>query len=278
MKPTSALLQPPSQLASCLFAAIVRDTRGTTLSDVDRFNHFPASPLVSVTYVISGRIHVVPTGCSLEHAQEAPPISQQSVLPPQDEPVSSWSPGPVAVVTIGFYPEAWKKLEKGNAEHLVFNTLEATFGDLRQGEDLDIRMAKFAKAFDPVWQAVRATGGLGDWAGSMLLTDWSRSIIGRAALAGPGRSLRAFERRLRRWSKQSRQSLKFYSDIENLHRLASNQITNSPAALANDAGYSDQSHMGRAVRRATGFSPAHLNTLIKTKEAFWCYRLLGERF
>ena len=48
--------------------------------------------------------------------------------------------------------------------------------------------------------------------------------------------------------------------------------------LAGDAGYSDQSHMGRAVRRATGFSPARLNRMIESEESFWCYRLLGQRF
>jgi hypothetical protein len=36
--------------------------------------------------------------------------------------------------------------------------------------------------------------------------------------------------------------------------------------------------MGRAVKRATGFSPGQINRLIATEEPFWCYRLLGERF
>jgi AraC-like DNA-binding protein len=55
-------------------------------------------------------------------------------------------------------------------------------------------------------------------------------------------------------------------------------VTASAAGLTTEAAFSDQSHMGRAVRRATGFSPAHLNRVIATEEAFWCYRLLGERF
>jgi len=38
------------------------------------------------------------------------------------------------------------------------------------------------------------------------------------------------------------------------------------------------SHMGRVVRQTTGYSPAQLNRLIETDEAFWCYRLLGEHF
>ena len=45
-----------------------------------------------------------------------------------------------------------------------------------------------------------------------------------------------------------------------------------------EGGFADQSHMGRAVRRATGFSPARLNRMIESEESFWCYRLLGQRF
>ena len=60
--------------------------------------------------------------------------------------------------------------------------------------------------------------------------------------------------------------------------LAVHNADTDLASLATDAGYSDQSHMGRAVRGATGFSPAQLNRHIETEEAFWCYRLIGERF
>ncbi|KAG1647418.1 hypothetical protein GQR58_030616 [Nymphon striatum] len=187
----------------------------------------------------NGSLHIVPTGCSLDQAREIPAAPQQAIVPPQKGPVSSWSPGEVAVVTIGFYPEAWAKLEQSDAAQDVSRAMQKAFGGLRSDEDIEAR-----------------------WAG-------------RVALAGPGRSLRAFERRLRRWSRQSRQSLKFFSDFENLHELASRQPNSSLAALASDAGYSDQSHMGRAVRRATGFSPAQLNRLVETKEAFWCYQVTG---
>ena len=72
--------------------------------------------------------------------------------------------------------------------------------------------------------------------------------------------------------------LGFYAAFENLHRLSVERPDEPLAMLAGDAGYSDQSHMGRAVRRATGFSPARLNRMIESEESFWCYRLLGQRF
>ncbi|MEO0963354.1 MAG: AraC family transcriptional regulator, partial [Pseudomonadota bacterium] len=62
MKPVSKLQLPPSQLSGCVFAAICRDTRGAALSDEDRVSYFPASPLVTLTLVRTGRLYMLPTG------------------------------------------------------------------------------------------------------------------------------------------------------------------------------------------------------------------------
>jgi AraC-like DNA-binding protein len=136
----------------------------------------------------------------------------------------------------------------------------------------------FQDQLEPFWCSERRKRSDLDWTGNRLLSDWSASLVARAAVSGPGRSLRAAERRLRRWTGQSRQMLALYASIENLHRLTNQAGTASLAGLATEAGFADQSHMGRAIRRATGYSPARLNRLISTEEAFWCYRLLGERF
>lgn len=277
-RPSSRLLFPPASLANCLFAGIFRDTRGVDLCDQDRFNHFPASPLVSVSYVIHGRLHLVANGTDLASARTAAPLPQQSVTPPQNAPLTSWSTGSIAAITLGIYPDAWQKLDQAGATPQVQSALANAFSDDDQPSDPTQSWTNFTNTIAPIWQDARGIDGLADWAGSQSLADWSRSIVNRAALAGPGRSLRAFERRVRRWTHQSRQSLKFYSDMDNLHRISTLHAGAPLAGLASDAGYSDQSHMGRAVRRATGFSPADLNHRIQTSEPFWCYRLLGERF
>jgi AraC-like DNA-binding protein len=110
------------------------------------------------------------------------------------------------------------------------------------------------------------------------VADWTRSVVARVAVSGPGRSVRSIERRLRRASGKSRRTLDFFGTFDRLHAISRAAPDRPLAEIALDAGYSDQSHMGRAVRRATGFSPARLNRAIETEEAFWCYRLLGERF
>ena len=129
-----------------------------------------------------------------------------------------------------------------------------------------------------LWQSAQSSGGFSTWLGKDRLTNWSKSLLARVALAQSGKSLRAGERALKRWSGQNQQSLAFYSRLEDLHRLSLQDRGAPMAGIAQDAGFSDQSHMGRTVRRATGFSPAELNKQIASKEAFWCYRLLGERF
>jgi hypothetical protein len=231
--------------------------------------------LVTVTYVIAGDLCLVQAGQGTETGQS---IAQCSVTPPQSTPITSWSPGPIAVISVAIYPDAWAKLGQNAATDIVFRSLGAAFGDVQPNGDLETHWVVFCDAITPSWETARASGGLADWSGSDRLTDWAQSVVVRTALAGPGRSIRAMERRLKRWSHHSQQSLKFYADFEKLHALWASQTDITPAGLASDAGYADQSHMGRAVRRATGFSPAKLNTLIATQEAFWCYRLLGERF
>jgi AraC-like DNA-binding protein len=258
-------------LFGCLFAAIVRDTRGVDLSDKDRFNYFPASPLFSVTYVISGEIRLVSPRGGVKEAQAEPPMSQLTVAPPQLGPTVSWSVGRVFAVSLGVYPDAWQKLME---RYDISSRLELAFMD---GADITDCWTQFCMALLPCWQSVRGSSALSEMARLPQISDWSRALITRVALAGPGRSVRALERRLKRWSGQSKQSLAFYAAIEDLHRSVI-QLKSSPlASLAVERGYSDQSHMGRAVRRATGFSPGQLNHLIDTEEAFWCYRLLGER-
>lgn len=281
----SLLLLPRPSLANCIFAAIVRDTRGHLLSDNERINHFPASPLVALTYVIEGETFIVPKGAGLEQARQAAPLPALTITGPQSEPVTSWNPGLVLAISIGLYPDAWAKLTGipplTLADKTTSDILEPLPGIIEMCRDIaDIPMfwQAFCDALEPRWQLAQGDGGNPAHTGKASIANWARSLIAHAALSGPGKSLRATERRLRRWAGQNRQSLSFYASIEELYQKVSSGRPSRLSGIAYDAGFSDQSHMGRAVRRATGFSPARLNHLIATEEAFWCYRLLGERF
>ena len=271
--PISKLLLPPDALAACLFAGIYRDTRGVPLSDADRINHFPASPLVSVSYVIHGALR------DISAVKRPPGMTMGTAFPrcfamgPSDAPVSSWSPQEVTAITIGIYHDAWLRIGGDPDFQAVPGWIEtalARFGtapEPRQGWE------SLCAAFEQIWRDARPAG----WRKLGGIADWAQAATTRAALSGAGRSLRSIERRLKQTSGQNQRALNFYAAFENLHHTVQRHPESTLAEIALEAGYSDQSHMGRAVRRATGFSPARLNKAIQTDEAFWCYRLLGER-
>lgn len=273
----SLLLPPPKGLSSCFAVGIFRDTRGVQLSDLERFNYFPAAPLVAATLVIDGELRFVQQA-GLEQAQKARPLPRMSVTAPQDQPTISWSPGPVAALTIGFYPDAWSQLGYGFDSAASPVPLASALSSFDGSVDPQAEWVSFCDQFSTVWQAAREMGKGSDWIGSDRVSDWSRYLMTRLSTRTTGHSVRTVERHLKRITGQTRQSLSFYAAIEDLHHRRVKAPNAALADIANDAGYSDQSHMGRAVRRATGFSPAKLNQMIETDEAFWCYRLLGERF
>jgi len=272
-KPVSKLLLPPPSLSGCLFAAIYRDTRGTTLSDADRVNHFPASPIVTVTLVRSGQLLILPAGSSWENAGDLEAMPRVSVTPPTATPISSWAPGEVEVISIGIYPDAWVQLGGDTGFQQIPQSIADAMDALMAHDDPEAAWAEFNAALEQTWAANRSSVP-----GVASLSDWVRGLMARTVASGRGKSLRSLERRLRRFSGQTKRALDFYASFDNLHRVAHQNPKTPLAEIAVEAGYSDQSHMGRAVRRATGFSPAHLNQMIRADEAFWCYRVLGERF
>jgi hypothetical protein len=281
---TSALVLPRTALAGCIFAAIVRDTRGVALSDAERFNFFPGSPLVTLTRIFEGETRLASGDGWPQDARSARPLGAITLSGPQSRPLASWNPGPVHAVSISFYPEAWMKLTGMSPETLVDRTVAARSGALPEilencpGEDIHAFWQEFENTVEPLWEDVRNRGGLPPWTGGNRIADWSRSLVARGIVSGPGRSARAIQRRLRRWTGQNRQALSVTARIEDLHGLVTRNGASQPAVTAVEAGFADQSHMGREVLRATGFSPVRLNRMIETSEAFWCYRLLGERF
>jgi AraC-like DNA-binding protein len=252
-----------------VLVAIYRDTRGAGLSAEDRVSHFPASPMAAVTRVLHGDLRLIPEGGDWRAAQAAPNLPLTFIKGPQDTPLSSWAPGDVAALTVGIYPDAWRALGGDEDWSDLPASLARALDVFAEAQNAEDAWDRFCRELAQVWRDTHAAAGVG---------DWLKSLMTRAALSGSGRSLRSIERRVKRLTGSTRQTLEFFATIENLQAMTSNNPGRPLAEIALSAGYADQSHMGRAVRRATGFSPARLNRAIETEEAFWCYRLLGERF
>lgn len=277
MNAHAELLLPPPPLANCIALGVFRDTVGADLSDRDRMNYFPASPLFAVTRVFGGQLRMARGLTDIATLRAIAPIPQLTATPPIGEPVCSWSPTGLRAITFTFYPDAWTALGGGPEGGALPDALkQALMPDMF---DLRVYWEQVCGSLSILWDDARTMQGrCPSWTGSHRITDWVRHTAKATALSGTGRSLRSMERRFRRLTGHSKQSLDFFAKVEDLYELSLTTSEMTLAQIAAEADFSDQSHMGRTIKRATGFSPGQINELIATEEPFWCYRLLGERF
>ncbi|QDZ29325.1 AraC family transcriptional regulator [Noviherbaspirillum sp. UKPF54] len=282
-RPSTAFFLPRVSLSGCVLGVVIRDTRHLTLTDAQRYNYFPATPMCTLTWFFEG------CGNMVEPPQEGAPGAMLPNLifsgPFQTPPVS-WNPGPVHVMMLVLYPEAVTALTGRDMSAYLDQTvpaeevldsrwLELCEDVFRAPSDAD-RFALIQERLDAWWQSVRPAGAP---AGN-LMEDWFRAITLRAATSGFGRSVRQVERRIRAWTGQTHRELQHLIRIERLYFNALSAREEGKidwAGMADDAGFSDQSHMSRQLRRLTGFPPAQIMRLIEEDEAFWPYRVLAER-
>jgi AraC-like DNA-binding protein len=259
---------------------IERDTRGTLLSEIDRFNYYPATPMASISWVFEGTLHMVKA-----YDRGSPPVLGP-VLPslvfsgPQSRPFASWSPGTVHAMSVAFFPEAIGRLLGRSVEQYIDRTLPleevapepllACCASLFGGHEAE-PFPRLEGLLQPLWHSSQENYG------GPLMTGWIRSLLGRAAFSQAGNSLRQLQRRVKSWTGQNHRQLQRYSRVEEAFTLSGKHRKDGTidlSGLAVDAGFSDQSHMGREVRRVTGLSPAHFDNQIASCEAFWFYRLI----
>ena len=280
-------MPPRASLAGCLFGAIVRDTRHLSLDDAHRFNFFPASPLCTLSWFFEGASHLASFAGDGSIAIDEAPAQTAFIAGPQRRPMISWNPGAVHAMTVAFYPDAWNALFEGDVGAYVDRT--APFDEVARGPMLDFlrgvmqhgdaeeRFRRLEDGLEPIWRQARPAGrATAHW-----LHDWTRALALRAATSTAGQSARQIQRRIKSWTGLNRRELDALARTEQLFAAAAqlpSPDTADLAQLAAATGFADQSHMGRHVRRVTGFSPSRLGGVIRSQEPFWCYRLLGERF
>jgi AraC-like DNA-binding protein len=285
--PSGTLWLPRASLTACMRGTMVRNTLGADLSDAQRINHFPASPLCSLSWWFTG--HSV----TLEPAQPGQmgtlsdpqrPLPGTWVLGgPQTRPVSSWCPGPVHGMMVMFMPDALHAMTGLEPAELTDRFVDAAtvlppewLAMCRQVQDAPDdaqRLVALEDFLEPRWQACRSAGH-----GQVhRYTDWVTHLAQRAAVSGPGRSLRQLERRVKRWAGLPLRELRGMARSEQafFDAVTAQVETGSIrwADIAADNGYADQSHLCRMSRRITGFSPEALRAGIEKEEPFWAYRL-----
>lgn len=263
MNPSTSLLLPSGELQGCVRAFITRDTTGATLSMPERLNRFPATPLCTITWFLSGKAITV-------EPEEGVLLGRIIASGPLTRPVVTFNPGPVRAFMAIFYPSAWHQmcgLEPGDIVDRFIEPacLGAGWQEMAeavlQAPDDNARISLLAEFLKPRWTP-----------GAPAAVSWLERLK-EAAHAGAGASVRSIERRFKAIAGQPLRSLRRLDRAE--RTLADVQVAAARGELAwsdiaAEAGYSDQAHLCREVRAITGATPA---MLARGDESFWLYRL-----
>ncbi|MBV8657687.1 MAG: AraC family transcriptional regulator [Burkholderiales bacterium] len=269
------LIAPRMALASCVRAYLTRDTASRPLLlSQERFNHFPASPLCSITWLIEGESFMV-DAVSGRLGQK---VARALFAGPQTRPTVSYNPGPVRAIMVLFYPHAFHQLSSVDVSTCVDKlvALDEVLGDdwramsdavLTAPDDAE-RVRHIEQFLLPRWQQVDERGNA--------IVNWVRRLAVQAAAAGWGRSARNLERRIRTWAGQPMRTLQRMYRAEQSFLDARDEMidaTVSWADVAQRAGYADQAHFCRETREITGLSPTGLARAGREEESYWVYRV-----
>ena len=157
--------------------------------------------------------------------------------------------------------------------------LAAALDDSWQAMSLDVlhaptdddRVRRIEKFLEPRWYAARLRNRAVSWGPAQRHGEWSRAAISRAHIFSKGRSRRQLERQMRTMTGWSARALTGLARAEGALLLAahSTQSRVNWASIAAEAGYADQSHLCRELRRYTGFSPQQLWRCVPNEEDLW---------
>nr|WP_235264195.1 helix-turn-helix domain-containing protein [Delftia sp. RIT313] len=280
-QPHSMLYPAPAGLHGAVVAVVCRDTRGVVLDDAQRLSHFPATPMVCLSWyqdMAAGLVGV--HGCE--------PFEASVMLSgSQTAPTASWASGPGRGGMVCLHLDAALQLfgpgvlqaQDGfvAASGVLGPSWSALCQALLHAQDDAGTLDALQRHLAPRWREVRGSAlqelpSLREhgrhwvaWLGMQAL-QWQRTL-----------GARQVERRIKQFSGRSLRQWQGMVRTESLFHAARRHHEQGQAldwaALALDEGFSDQAHMCRAVRQITGFSPGEFARRFEHDESFWMYRL-----
>ncbi|WP_322049914.1 helix-turn-helix domain-containing protein [Paraburkholderia bannensis] len=283
-RPYARLHLAPPGLQGAVVAVLCRDTRGFALSDAQRLTHFPASPMVSLTWfqdVDAGRIEQTDGGPEWRPFNSAVLISGT-----HSHPTTCWAPtsGRAGMVCFDAYAaQALFQVDLGviqdvivDARELLDSTWHALFDALAASDSDAAALAALQQHLAPRW---RTLSGASTILPSLREAGryWVKRLAWQAHEWRRSHSPRHVERRIKAYSGRSMREWQALVKTESLFFNARAQYEAGEAldwaAIAHDEGFADQAHLSRAVKRRTGFSPNEFARRFAEDESFWVYRL-----
>jgi AraC-like DNA-binding protein len=275
---------PHPSLSHCVRAVLARSTLGIGRHWPEpwHYNHFPATPLCSISWFLAGHSELIEAGWPAAPDSPGQRMPQVYFSGPVTRPTVSRNsteghglvlmllPDAVQALT-GLNPAAWiNRFEPLQA--VLGADWQALSGAVLAAADDDSRVALIEDFLKPRWQAMRPQTTP---PGLLRLQDWAHGLAMRAASSGAGRSLRQAERRIKGWTGLPMRELRGLGRAEQafFRTLAHGDEPVRWTDVAAEAGYADQSHLCRETRRVTGFAPAELRLRIAEDESFWIYRI-----
>lgn len=282
--PHERLYLAPPALQGAMVALISRDTSGVTLDSAQRLSHFPATPLVTLSWFQGIDVGLVESGNG--GFSWHPFGANVMISGSQSRPVVSWAPTTGRGCMACFTADAARSLfglDLG-AAHDRFLRVEQALGStwaplwdaLLQTRDDAAALAVLERHLAEPWQQVQ-----GRASPAPSLRQLGRYWVGRLALQAHEwrrtHSPRQVERRIKSFSGRSLREWQALVKTEGLFFAARDRYEQGLpfdwAGLAHDEGFADQAHLSRASKKITGFSPSEFAERFIEDESFWLYRL-----
>lgn len=275
------LYLPSPVMAGCIHMAVERDTRGLQLSDEQRYSFYPASPLPLIAWILEGELRIVDGSPDAQELRLSASSPRLGLIGPFRKPAASWAPSAVHAIWVSFYPEALSRLWGIRAEDYMDTIvpLEGLVPDAARDALAGVGIGdeplfqQIESVLQPMWQGSQAAD-----TSAADLRGWIASLPARTAFPNADTGLRQKQRRIKVHAGQSQRDLQIFARVEEAFsrsRIGYGEIR-SLTTVAADAGYSDQSHMGREIKRITGLPPKRFGERMRTDEAFWIYRLIND--